>query len=669
MSKLGQALIKGLEDALKYERGEIQLRTTTLSKSDGTNAREANPTGGMKRDATASIGAGETMGKEEKQRVDVEADGKRELDYGKEDLDKNPKKKTKLAARWEEIRKSLDNKTAILDLDSLSEDESEQPENDPGDASSQPNPDDDQDGGDVPDDQEENSGDAHPEWVPEGIEHDDSEEEAPEQEDQGQEPQAEEQPEEGEEEPQEGESDEQGDPEAEAEIEEALKAMGHSDAEIAHIIHGHMVPQVDEVKRAKEQGEYQKQEQGAQEHEKEMSIRDEEADHERQLRMKEREARDKEVEGEAEHAKRMKDLEYQRAQKESGETDLELEHKKRLQDLEFEKEKQNSQFNEAKVESEHKKRMLDLEYENAKAQKALELTFKQKEHEMKLKHAEQLAQEKHKAALDMAKDDAQARKQEKKMDLQQRAVDKKEDLKVSAKQKEDDRKLKSKETAQQRAKAKPAVKKSVDEADDLQKAALGGWKYNPKTQNFNHANPQIGSVGVRPNESGAGFDIVHNGKMVSSHANAGELKEPLANYLARVNRPMAFSGADAPKVQGMDTEQPYFSKPEKFHQRIKNEVADIKAAQPERPVRDVYGDEIKPTLNYGGGNFKPKIVKNDAEASRGEESNDQEAEEPSKGEKSNLADDEKRDKVMQLGVSSVNSHNASKYHGDKEGVK
>src|SRR6202453_2021056 len=76
-----------------------------MKKADGINAREANPTGGMSRDATMVIGAGETMGKEEV-RTETTPDGKRELDYGKESLDKKPKKK--LQERWESIKKNLD---------------------------------------------------------------------------------------------------------------------------------------------------------------------------------------------------------------------------------------------------------------------------------------------------------------------------------------------------------------------------------------------------------------------------------------------------------------------------------------------------------------------------------------------------------------------------------
>src|ERR1700752_3316267 len=78
-------------------------------------------------------------------RIDEEADGKRELDYGSEDLEK-PMSKS-LFQRWEAIKKNLDNQSAILDLSTFSEDE------------------DDDDG--------EDEQSAHPEWLPEDVPHDD----------------------------------------------------------------------------------------------------------------------------------------------------------------------------------------------------------------------------------------------------------------------------------------------------------------------------------------------------------------------------------------------------------------------------------------------------------------------------------------------------------------
>jgi hypothetical protein len=672
MSKLGQALIKGLQDALAYERGEIELRTSKLEKYEGTNREVAAPGGKMMRDGTCSIGAGETMGKEETEkcgeRVEVTPDGKRELDVGDEALDKNPKKKTKLAARWEEIKKGLDNQSAILDLDSLSEDEQEQPEEASGDASSQPNPDSDEDGGAVPDDEQEDPN-ARPEWLPEGVEHEGEAEE--------------------------GEEESQDDEDAEAaekEIEEALREMGHSDAEIRHIVHGHMVPQVDPVDRAKVEHESLKTQHDQQEHEKEMGIRDEESKLEN------------------EHDKRMKDVEYQRAQKEAGETDmalehkkrlqeleynkakeeasvndakLESEHKKRLQDLEYEKAKAESSFNEAKVEQDHKKRMLDLEYENAKKAKQLELEFKQKEYDMKLKHSEQLAQEKHKAAMESAKEEAKMRVQEKRMEMQQRSVDKKEDLKLKAKQSDDDRKLASKETAEQRAKEKAkssTVKKSDDEADDLQKAV--GWKHNKTMLNGQSissiAHPEHGVISVVPNEAG-GFDMKHTGAGVGGGGakNLGSFKDPaslrgaLTEYMGSLTGPVQLTHPK-PKLSVVPNAP---------------EGPSVPAAAPKPPVgAPAYMQQPRqnklydPDLSGTAEPSKKKVMaKIDAEASRGEEWRSQQdeeephkkepADEDSKGEKSNLKEAEAKDAKLQLGVSSVNSRRPSKYRGNSENIE
>ena len=688
MGKLGQALIKGLQDALAYERGEIQLRTSKLEKYEGTNREVAAPGGKMMRDGESGIGAGETMGKEE--RVEVEADGKRELDVGAEPLDKKPKKKD-LISRWQEIKKSLDNKSAILDLDSLSADDEEQP----GDASTQPNPESDEDGGAVPDDQEESTDDARPEWLPEGVEHEGEQGEAEEGQEEGG----------GEEEPQEDEDSEA----AEQEIEEGLRQMGHSEAEIKHIVHGHMVPQVDPVDQAKVEHESFKTEHDNQSHEKEMAIRDEES------------------KIETDHAKRMKEVEYARAQKEAGETDMELEHKKRLQeleynkakeessvndakmesehkkrlqDLEYEKAKAESSFNEAKVEQDHKKRMLDLEYENAKKAKQLELEFKQKEYDMKLKHSEQLAQEKHKAAMESAKQDAKAqadqKKQEmqlngqtkkmemhqkhheKKSELEQRAVDHEEDMKIKAKQSEDDRKLKAKETATQRAKESASskkVKKSDDEADDLQKAV--GWKHSKSMINgqpiSSITHPEHGVISVLPNESG-GFDMKHTGpsiggggaKNLGSFKDSSALKGALGDYMESLTGPVQLTHPK-PKlsvVPNSPAEQriPAAAKPVVGAPAAPKQQREFSVAPHKRKLYD-------PDLS---GN-----VAKSEQASRGEEwrsqqdSNhepheDEPADEESKGEKSNIAEAEAKDAKMQLGVSTVNSRNKSKYRGDKE---
>lgn len=461
-------------------------------------------------------------GIEKYDRVEREADGKTELDYGKEKLDK-PMKKS-LYDRWSLIKKDLDNSAAILDLATLSEDDEDeqQPEEaeQPEDQEMDPNGEEEAPGDEEQEDEEQEGDDSgRPEWLPEDVPHDDEQME--------------------EEQDQDGEQDMDSE-EGQQELIQALQEMGHSDAEIAHIVHGHMTPPVDEVKRAKAEAERAGMGHDEEAHGKEMEIRDQEAQIEN------------------EHAKRMKDVEYERAQKESGETDLDLEHKKRLQDLEYQKAAAESQFNEAAVEAEHKKRMLDLEYETAKEQKKLELQFKVKEHEMKLKHSEEIAKQKHQVQMQATKENGKMKLEENKAKIAERKADKK-------------------------------VKKSEDEDDDLSKAA--SWSYNPKTGQMGHS--EHGFINVRPSTSGKGFDMVHNGKVVGTHDSHEGVKTALGSYMKQLGQSMKVSGAaPIPTVEGtarttsteMD-DSPYTLQA-KFQNQAKNRDMDRKANAGIKPPPD-----------------------------------------------------------------------------------
>ncbi len=492
-------------------------------------------------------------------RVEREADGKTELDYGKEKLDK-PMKKS-LYDRWSLIKKDLDNSAAILDLATLSEpDEDEEQQAPPEQEDDQDvNPDEEQEGADdedMGDEEQEGDDSGRPEWLPDDVPHDEEQTEGDGDQEEGGEPQ---------------------DEEGQQELIDALKEMGHSDAEIAHIVHGHMTPPVDEVKRAKAEAERAGMGHDEEAHSKEMEIRDQEA----QI--------------EAEHAKRMKDVEYERAQKESGETDLDLEHKKRLQDLEYQKAAAESQFNEAAVEAEHKKRMLDLEYETAKKQKELELQFKVKEHEMKLKHSEEIAKQKHQVQMQATKENGKMKLEENKAKIAERKADKKK------------------------------VKKSEDEDDDLFKAA--GWNYNPKTGQMGHS--EHGFINVRPSTSGAGFDMVHNGKVVGTHDSHEGVKTALGTYMKGLGQPVKVGTpmAPPPTIEGaaratstkMD-DSPYTLEA-KFAQQAKNRVMDRQAsagiknyppADPNKPVviRNKAGQVMDlPERRYGSIPDLPKKEK------------------------------------------------------------
>ena len=403
-------------------------------------------------------------------RVEITPDGKIEPDYGKEKLDKKPMTKSMLS-RWELIKKDLDNKDAILDLSTLSEPEEDEEQSQmEGDQEMDPNAEEQDDGGSDEEDNEESEDSGRPEWLPDHMSHDD------------------EQPEMEEQEGDSGEEDQGGDEEGEQELVAALKDMGHSDAEIAHIVHGHMTPPVDEAKRAKAHAEYAGIDHDKEAHDKEMQIRDQEA------------------QTENDHAKRMKDVEYERAQKESGETDLDLQHKKRLQDLEYQKAAAESKFNEAAVENEHKKRMLDLEYETAKKQQELELQFKVKEHEMKLKHGEELARQKHKDQMQATKETGKAKLEDNKTKI-----------------------------AQKRAESKKLKKDDEGYEEELEKGI--DWKFNSKTGQLSH--PEHGFIAVNK-MPGGGYEIKHNGTNLGQYS-PEHIKDAITYHTNTIGKDVAYN--------------------------------------------------------------------------------------------------------------------------------
>src|ERR1035437_6902678 len=74
----------------------------------------------------------------------VAPDGKQDIVEGKEPLIKDPKKKKRLRDRWDDLKKALNNKTAIMDLEEASKEDEE----DQQDGGEQPQPAPDQQGGD-----------------------------------------------------------------------------------------------------------------------------------------------------------------------------------------------------------------------------------------------------------------------------------------------------------------------------------------------------------------------------------------------------------------------------------------------------------------------------------------------------------------------------------------
>lgn len=223
-------------------------------------------------------------------RIDEKADGKREFDYGKEELNK----------RWGNLKKAvLDNKSSIMAM----EDQEFNDEEEGGDENDT--------GGSAPESPNAISGEEPTQDSEEG--------EAPENATE--------------------EGSDQGAPDPE-EIEQMLREEGYSDAEIAHIIHGHIMPEstVDDIKMDAEQ---------------QMSNH------------------------KMDHQKRMDDLDYNLASQEHETNSL---------------------------DRDHKSRMLELEYQYAQKEKEMELKYKEKELELKLKQQEQKAADRAKEAKMKASD-------------------------------------------------------------------------------------------------------------------------------------------------------------------------------------------------------------------------------------------------------------------------
>jgi hypothetical protein len=201
-------------------------------------------------------------------RIDEEADGKKEYDYGNEELDK----------KWKQLRKAvLDSSSSIMPIKEQEyQDDEKEEKRDVGDVGNR----------------------AHDQGVSE-----------PKQEGSGDDS---------------GMGDEQHDRPSPEQIEEMLRNEGYSDAEIAHIIHGHIVPEatIDNIKMDAEQA---------------MS------------------------EHELDHKKRMNDLDYDLATSEHETNGLDRDHKKRMLDLEYEYSKK-----EKEMELKHKEQELELKLQSQK---------------------------------------------------------------------------------------------------------------------------------------------------------------------------------------------------------------------------------------------------------------------------------------------------------------
>lgn len=378
-SKAGQLSAKQQAAAMhtKSQQKKLSGKGKLLSREEIENIRSTiTPINEIKKD----------------EMLEVAPDGKQEIVEGNEPLKKDPK------SRWNMLKKALSHDKAFMSMeDELADEEPAQPpqgeeqqqpsegeeqaqpegaEEQPQEGEEQPQDDQGQleavsDGG-----EEAPEGGAEQEPQPEGEEQ--PEEASPEEEPQ---PEGEEQPqpEEGEENPEEGNGDVSPD---QQELIDALKEEGHSDQEIAYIVHGHHAPEVDPSKQAKAQAT--------------QAMSGVEMDSATQMAEIERQHALASMEHERSHKQRMSDLEYGDAEKQKGATDMEQSHKQRMLDLEYEKAKRDSSVNESEGEGETKKQLQQLEVEKKKLElklreqeMKLELEFKQKEHELKLKMMEQ----------------------------------------------------------------------------------------------------------------------------------------------------------------------------------------------------------------------------------------------------------------------------------------
>lgn len=176
-----------------------------------------------------------------------------------------------------------------------------------------------------------------------------------------------------------------------AAIEQALKEQGHSDSEIAYILHGHLPPQatIEDHKMANEQAG------GEQKREHQQNFHDVELDHKKKMFELEQKKKQSELAAldpdlEREHAKKLKELEFEKAKKQLEADDHEGEkaHKQKLRDLELQMKQEEMAAKSGKHRLAHEQRLMDLEFEKAKLEMEIDLDIKRKEAELKLKQKE-----------------------------------------------------------------------------------------------------------------------------------------------------------------------------------------------------------------------------------------------------------------------------------------
>lgn len=421
---------------------------------------------------------------------------------GKEQLKKDPK------ARWQEIKKALDNSSAFMNIqEELAPEKDDEKEEQGQDEASQepeqgqseqqaPEQDQSQDGmqdgmsGSVPDSQGQAKSDE--------LSEDESQQmqgamQGNASQDQGNDEQVDQQQD------QQPEQDQSSiDAQEEQKLIEALRADGHSEPEIAFIVHGHHSPEMSELDATKA-----KVEQAHSDMDMEHTKRAADADHE--------------------HSQRMNDLEYQKSKAEMPDSQLEKDHRKRMLDLEYATEEKRKK--EAELELEHKKRMLDLEYQQSQAelskedpkedtarrQAQFELEMKRKEKELELQYKEKELKLKLKIQEESAKQKAE---------LMARQAE--EDAKTNAAVKKEQAKHKVAEAKKPPEKKEQPMRKSAFEEDLIKSESIKTWALGSDKSSFHH--PYHGSVSVKKTPQGD-FSLTHVHPMNGS-TDHGTFKTP-----------------------------------------------------------------------------------------------------------------------------------------------
>lgn len=337
-------------------------------------------------------------------RIDKEPDGKQELDYGKEELDKDEIEQAQssnqiaqqeyerdLRNRWKKLKKAMAD-DAFMDIEEATQPEEEPAEEAPPEGNLEADAQDPSTGEDMSDDE------LHQMLA--GLEGGDEEVESDEAQGEG-------------EIDSEQDLDDDGTADADEEsLEDLMQQLGYSEQEIAHTVHGHHFPDVDELQQAKTESENTKREgeltlrqleaeikqmEGALKNGHAERINQYDADHKKQL-----------LELERDHTKRMKDLEYATAMRDHEATD-DIDHKKKLRDVELERAQKDipgDKFD----DTEHQKRMMDLEYEKAKREMELDLEIKKQQAELKMKQMAVDADVRKKEKAQTVKDKASEKK-------------------------------------------------------------------------------------------------------------------------------------------------------------------------------------------------------------------------------------------------------------------